>query len=309
MPTPFETYLAKLQADFKGGKATEYTYRSALECLLESLADHVAASNDPKHIARGAPDFIVERRKVILGHDENNRGVLFRQWEAFQQHLIPTLKHGEFADLYAQTMAYGLFAARVNAPDGQPFDRAQAYGYLPPANPFLRKLFLDVGEELDGTVIAPFLDDLALLLKRADMSEIRRDFGRRAHTEDPVVHFYETFLAACDPAMRASRGVYYTPEPVVKFIVNSVDAVLRAEFKKSTGLADPEVLLLDPATGTGTFLYYVIRCIYETQQRRGQTGAWRDYVQQHLLKRLYGFELLIAPYAIAHLKLAGEPYR
>ena len=200
-------------------------------------------------------------------------------------------------------MAYGLFAARVNAPAGKTFNRAQAYLYLPQANPFLRRLFLDVGEELDGTVIAPFLDDLAELLNRADMESILKDFGKRTRTEDPVVHFYETFLAAYDPKLRKSRGVYYTPEPVVQFIVHSVDQLLKSHFNKTRGLADPSVLLLDPATGTGTFLYYAIQTVHAAQAKRGQSGVWTDYVHEKLLPRVFGFELLMAPYAVAHLKL------
>lgn len=415
MTTPFDAYLPKIQADYKGGKATEHTYRSTLENLLESLHDHVEASNDPKHIQCGAPDFVVERRKVILGyvetkdvgedldkieksdqlkryreslnnliltdylefrwyvngerrmkarvatlgkgkklqsdaagieqattlfkgfyttdapiattpkdlaqrmaamtkmvrdlivgalHEEAETGIFHQQLRAFQHHLLPNLTPGEFADIYAQTMAYGLFAARINAPTGKPFDRAQAYLYLPQANPFLRRLFLDVGEELDDTVIAPFLDDLATLLRRAEMDEILKDFGRRTRTEDPVVHFYQTFLAAYDPKLRESRGVYYTPEPAVHFIVNSIDALLRREFNRPLGLADPEVFVLDPATGTATFIYALIQSVYRTLEARGQLGTWPDYVRDHLLKRLFGFELLMAPYTIAHLKLS-----
>jgi predicted helicase len=414
MPSPFDTYLAKIESDLRRGKATEHTYRSSLEWLLETLAPGVDASNDPKHIACGAPDFIVERGKVPLGYaetkdvgedldkiekgeqlkryraslnnliltdylefrwyvngahkltvrlatvgadrrvrplpdgiakaaqlftefyqtevptvgtpkdlaqrlaalaqitrdliagslrEEAEAGVFHQQLEAFRHHLLPTLTPDEFADIYAQTMAYGLFAARVNMPEGQKFSRAQAYIYLPPANPFLRKLFLDVGEELDGTPIAPFLDDLAALLARADMAAILRDFGKRTRTEDPVVHFYETFLAAYNPRLRKSRGVYYTPEPGVQFIVSSIDWLLRTRFNLPLGLADPGVNLLDPATGTATFLYFAIRRIYETLMERGQAGAWKEYVREKLLPRLFGFELLMAPYAVAHLKL------
>jgi predicted helicase len=413
MPTPFETYLAKIQADYKGGKATEHTYRSTLENLLEALERNVDASNDPKHIACGAPDFIVERRKVPVGYvetkdvgedldkieksdqlkryraslhnliltdylefrwyvtgtprltariasigkahkividpngiaqaeqlfaefyktevpvvgtpkdlaqrmaaltkivrdlivgalrEEGESGVFHKQLAAFKQQLIPNLSSDEFADIYAQTMAYGLFAARVNSPAGKTFNRTSAYQYLPPANPFLRRLFLDVGEELDDTPIAPFLDDLSELLNRADMESILKDFGKRTRTEDPVVHFYETFLAEYDPKLRKTRGVFYTPEPAVSFIVRSIDVLLRQVFKRSLGLADPNVDLLDPAVGTATFLYMVIRLIYETQQRRGQAGNWQGTAHA-MLQRIFGFELLMAPYAIAHLKL------
>ena len=419
MPNPFEVYLAKIEADLRGGKATEHTYRSSLETLIESLASGVKASNDPKHIKCGAPDFIVERGRIPLGYVEtkdvganldkiekseqlkryrqslnnliltdylefrwyvngqlkltarlasigkNNRltpdpeglattkqlfnefyqtevpivstprdlaermaqlaklvrelmvmafqtgasddSALHKQYRIFQEFLLPNLTPVEFADIYAQTMAYGLFAARLNAPADAPFNRASAYQHLSD-NRFLRKLFLDVSEELDHTLIAPFLDDLASLLARADLATILKDFGKRitatgGDTQDPVLHFYETFLAAYDPQLRESRGVYYTPEPAVQFIVNSVDWLLRNRFGRPQGLAANDVYVLDPATGTSTFLYFVVRIIYDTLMSKRQGGTWQEYVHQNLLPRLFGFELLVAPYVIAHLKL------
>ena len=158
------------------------------------------------------------------------------------------------------------------------------------------------------------MDDLALLLNRADMAAILEDFGRRTRREDPVVHFYEDFLAAYDPELREVRGVYYTPEPVVSYIVRSVDRLLRDRFGLADGLAETSagdgegrpVLILDPAAGTGSFLREVVARIRETIEGKGLGGAWPDYVRNHLLPRLFGFELLMAPYAICHLKLALE---
>lgn len=239
---------------------------------------------------------------ALQAEEDTSNGALHRQYHTFQRYLLPALKPEGFADIYAQTMAYGLFAAKVSAPKEATFSRAAAYQYLS-ANRFLRKLFLDVGEELEGTVIAPFLDDLAALLARADMTIILKDFGKRTRTEDPVVHFYETFLAAYNPRLKKSRGVYYTPEPAVKYIVKSVDWLLRNRFDRPLGLADKDVYLLDPSTGTSTFLYFVIRVIYDTLMARQQGGKWQDYVHEKLLPRLFGFELLMAPYVIAHLKL------
>ncbi len=342
MPTPFDTYLTQLAADCKGGQATEHTSCSTLETLLEPLAPGVEAFSDLNHIACDAPDLSVEQRNVPLdcvkkdivqapttvgtaqelarrmaaltriirdmivgslrGVEREEGDVFHKQLEAFRHYLMPTLTAEEFADIYAQTMAYGLFAARVNA-QGRPFNMKRAYIYFPSANPFLRKLFRDIGEEQGGTPIAPFLDDLAALLAHADMGKILRDFGKRTRTEDPVAHFYETFLAAYDPKMRKSRGVYYTPEPVVQFIVRSVDHLLKTCFNKPMGLADPQVLLLDPSTGTATFLYFVIQLIYDTLQAHGQGGAWQEYARKKLLPRILGFELLMAPFAVAHLKL------
>ncbi|MHB8111990.1 MAG: type ISP restriction/modification enzyme [Bellilinea sp.] len=419
MTITFEEYIKKIEADYRHGIATEHTYRGTLELLVESFARGVDASNDPKHLACGAPDFIVEKGKVPLGYIETkdvgadlnqiekseqmrrylkalnnliltdylefrwyvngekkrtvrvaesgrngrltqsvnaaenienlikdffaveaptvtspkelaNRlaGVthfvrdqiiqalnsgdaalqkgLEEQYSAFRDLLLPALKADEFADLYAQAMTYGLFAAKLSAPETEKFTLAGAYQFLF-GNKFLRRLFSDVSEELDEIeIIRPYLLDIVSLLNRADFHAILADFGRRTRTEDPVVHFYETFLAAYDPKLRQSRGVYYTPEPVVQFIVRAVDDILKTRFGKPWGLADSSVKVLDPATGTGTFLYYVIQQIHEeVVVNRKQGGQWAS-VSKELLNRLFGFELLIAPYVVAHLKLGLE---
>lgn len=255
---------------------------------------------------------------------EGEEGELHGQLDAFRKVLIESLTVEQFADMYAQTLCYGLFAARCNAPV-QGFTRQVAASALPKTNPFLRKLFNTIaGPDLDGR-IAWAVDQLAELLARADMAAILADFGRRTRQEDPVVHFYETFLAAYDPKMREARGVYYTPEPVVNYIVRSVDALLKRDFGMPEGLAHAKKIklkrpklqgkgeesyethrlqILDPATGTGTFLYAVIAKIREHFE--GNAGAWPGYVAEHLLPRLFGFELLMAPYAVAHMKLGLE---
>jgi hypothetical protein len=170
-------------------------------------------------------------------HAENDAGDLHNQLAAFRQVLIESLTVEQFADMYAQTLCYGLFAARCNT-SALGFTRQSAASALPKTNPFLRKLFNTIaGPDLDER-IAWAVDQLALLLARADMSAILADFGKRTRKEDPVVHFYETFLGAYDAKMRKARGVYYTPEPVVGYIVRSVDALLKREFKLKDGLAD-----------------------------------------------------------------------
>ncbi|TLM99555.1 N-6 DNA methylase, partial [bacterium] len=223
--------------------------------------------------------------------------------KAFRELLLPAMSAEEFADLYAQAMTYGLFAAKLSTPLTEKFSLLSAYLYLA-GNGFLRKLFLDVSEELDEIeIIRPYLQDIVSLLNRADFGSILATFGRHTRTEDPMVHFYETFLAAYDPKTRESRGVYYTPEPVVQFIVRSVDELLKTRFGKPWGLADSSVKVLDPATGTGTFLYFVIQQIHEeVVNTRKQAGQWPQ-VSKELLGRLFGFELLMAPYVVAHLKL------
>src|SRR6266487_344521 len=181
------------------------------------------------------------------------------------------------------------------------------------------------GRELDNVPFVGFVDDLAQLLAQTDMNAVLADFGKRSRREDPLIHFYETFLTEYDPKLRELRGVYYTPEPVVSYIVRSVDHILRTQFDCQGGLADtsqipypstkdgqkqqkpsPRVLLLDPACGTGTFLYAVINHIRERYRERDNAGMWSSYVREHLLPRIFGFELLMAPYAMAHLKLGMQ---
>jgi predicted helicase len=249
-------------------------------------------------IARWLHDVIVQ---VFKG--QGDQGDLHQQLEAFRKTLLPTLTPEEFADMYAQTIVYGLFAARVAGPTKATFTRMDAASAIPKTNPFLRKLFQEIaGYDLDDR-IAWLVDNCATLLEHTDMAAVLKDFGKATRQEDPVVHFYETFLAAYDPKLRESRGVYYTPEPVVSYIVRSVDSLLKSHFNKSMGLADDKTIILDPATGTATFLHTVVQHIHETLADQGMAGSWNSYVPQKLLPRLFGFELLMAPYTVAHLKM------
>jgi type I restriction-modification system DNA methylase subunit len=283
----------------------------AEENLTQFFRDFYATEtptvSNPKELAirlSGVTHFIREQIIAVLkSGDPALQSALQKRYNAFKDLLLPALKQEEFADLYAQTMTYGLFAAKLSAPEDAEFTLAGAYQFLF-GNKFLRRLFSDVSEELDEIeIIRPYLLDIVSLLNRADFHSILADFGRRTRTEDPVVHFYETFLAAYDPKLRQSRGVYYTPEPVVQFIVNSVDHLLKTRFDRPWGLADSSVKVLDPATGTGTFLYYVIQKIHEeVVVNRKQAGLWKEQSRE-LLNRIFGFELLIAPYVVSHLKL------
>jgi len=430
-------YLRKIEHALKAGNATEHTHRPALKALIEALRPQITATNEPRRIECGSPDYIVTQKGVPLGyveakdvgvdldraeeseqlkryrsslrnliltdylefrlyrngepvqsvrfakwqkngvlrrepdaeaqltalfqaffdakvpsiasprelaermarmarllHDlirqafakEGQSGDLHSQHEAFRRVLIADLSVDQFADMYAQTIAYGLFAARCNHV-GAGFTREQAGRDLPRTNPFLRRLFNTIaGPDLDER-ISWAVDDLAELLAKADIAAILADFGHTTAREDPIVHFYETFLAAYDPKLRELRGVYYTPEPVVDYIVRSVDALLRQAFMLTDGLADASrvklkrtrpsasvkgkvveetyethrVQILDPACGTGTFLHAIVASIRE--RFKANAGMWPGYVTKHLLPRLYGFELLMAPYAIAHMKL------
>lgn len=242
---------------------------------------------------------------------ENGTGPLHDLWQVYRQVLITDLSAADFADLQAQTATYGLFAARCGHLTGAPFTRQSAV--FTKTTPFLQDVFGRIaGPGLDQS-ITWIVDDLARLLDQADMTAVLEDFGQRSQREDPIIHFYENFLKAYDPELKEIRGVYYTPEPVVSYIVRSVDHLLQCQFGMSSGLAEMpslgekhRVLILDPAVGTGTFLREVIVQIRATLERQGLAGAWPKYVKQHLLPRLFGFELLMAPYAIGHLKLALE---
>jgi len=251
-------------------------------------------------------------------NDENT--TLKAQMDGFKQILIHDITPKGFADVYAQTITYGMFAARLHDPTLPTFNRQEAAELIPKSNPFLRKLFSYIaGSDIDDRMLW-IIDDLVNIFLACNVDEMLKNYGRATKTEDPIIHFYEDFLREYDPALRKARGVWYTPQPVVNFIVRAVDDILKTEFNISQGLADTSkttitvdqqgqkvaqavhtVQILDPATGTGTFLAEVVKLIHK--KFAGQQGIWSNYVETHLLPRLNGFELLMASYAMAHLKL------
>lgn len=442
-----EQYIENLNKRYQLGNATEHTFRGDLQNLIEAIVPEIAATNEPKRIKCGAPDYVITRKEIPVGFieakdvgtdfnnkllkeqldrykasldnliitdyidfhlfidgafitsvriadiykgaiiaklenfatftnllkdfcshigqtiksskklaemmagkarmlsdiiersltsDESNaeNSTLRDQMTAFKQILIHDIKPKEFADVYAQTIAYGMFAARLHDPSLDSFTRQEAAELIPKSNPFLRKLFGYIaGPDIDDR-IKWIVDSLADIFRAADVSAILKNFGKSTQTQDPIIHFYETFLSEYDPKLRKARGVWYTPEPVVNFIVRAVDDILKTEFDLPEGLADTsktiieievdkldarskekakitgkikikqevhKVQILDPATGTGTFLAEVVKQIHN--KFRDQQGIWSNYVENHLLPRLNGFELLMASYAMAHLKL------
>lgn len=418
MPSVFAEYLSELNKNLADGDATEGTHRPAIKKLVQALAPGITATNEPKRIKCGAPDFNVTQGKVPIGHietkdiphtigttlDEMEQGkgsnaeqfkryseglrnwvltdyVDFRwfvdgkkvltarlasrnakgklvvdekgeqqlskllasflkhealeigtaeelatrlagmaeimhdlilesfkeagvkpwleNWlTAFREILLPDLNQNKFADMFSQTVAYGMFAARVHTYPKKDFSRQTAAYCLPKTNPFLFKLFMELaGPDMPDTFDWA-VDEIVAILNRTNIEEVTRHFGEGEGKEDPVVHFYETFLRAYDKELRTIMGVYYTPTAVVGYIVRSIDKLLKSALKRVRGLADEATLVLDAATGTATFLFMVIHLI-----RQNITGGWNAYVSQHLLKRLFGFEILVAPYAVAHLKL------
>jgi predicted helicase len=261
-------------------------------------------------------------KNALESKDDNyNNKTLQDQFDVFKNILISNITVAEFSDVYAQTIAYGMFAGKLHDTSPDTFSRQEAWDNIPKSNPFLRKLFGYIaGADIDDR-IKWIVDDLAEMFIYVDINEVMKNFGRSTKTDDPIIHFYETFLSEYNPKLRKSRGVWYTPEPVVKFIVKAVDDILKTEFNLQNGIADTSkitiktqdagqkaekrevhrVQILDPAAGTGTFLAEVIKQIHN--KNKDMQGMWNNYVSQHLLPRVYGFELLMASYAMAHLKL------
>ncbi|SNB23153.1 Adenine specific DNA methyltransferase [Flavobacterium psychrophilum] len=441
-----EQYIDNINRRYKLGNATEHTFRGDLQQLIESLIPEIRATNEPKRITCGAPDYILTKKDIEIGYieakdigdkdlsgvkktgnkeqfdryksalpnliftdyldfhlyiegvfitkiaiaeiqngtivalpnnfttftnllkdfclfvgqtiksskklaemmagksrllsdvielaltnDENNSedSTLKDQMNAFKEILIHDITPKGFADVYAQTIAYGMFAARLHDPTLPTFSRQEASELIPKSNPFLRKLFGYIaGPDIDDR-IKWIVDSLVEIFLACNVAEILKNYGKSTKMEDPIIHFYETFLSEYDPKLRKARGVWYTPKPVVNFIVRAVDDILKTEFDLPQGLADNskikikvnlqatdkrykdnirtveeevhKVQILDPATGTGTFLAEVVKHVHK--KFKGQQGVWSNYVETHLLPRLNGFELLMASYAMAHLQM------
>lgn len=302
--------------------------------------------NDSKSLALALAELakrIRSRANAVLAL-ESDTGHLRQLHKAFKENLIADLSPDGFADMFAQTITYGLFTARASRESGA-LVADNLSDMVPSTNPFLKELlgdFLSAGGRARHKVKRVDFDELGIndvvtTLRDVPMDAVLRSFNASKPGDDPVIHFYEDFLKAYDKAMRAKRGVFYTPSPVVQFIVRSVDEILKTEFGIEDGLAStitwgemmarkpelklpkfctpatPFVQVLDPATGTGTFLVEVITQVHTHMRAKwAQQGKvtkaqwqplWESYVQQHLLPRLYAFELMMAPYAIAHMKI------
>ncbi|WGR59816.1 DNA methyltransferase [Paracoccus ferrooxidans] len=312
------------------------TWASAFEL---GLNETIRTSKElATRLAELASDIRARVNQLLKAEDDT--GPMTTMQAAFRKNLIHDLDDDGFADMFAQTIAYGMLAARISRPVGIIADNLA--DMVPKTNPFLKELFgnfLKIGGRDKRTGLD--FDELGIrdvvdVLNAANMEAVLRDFGDRNPKEDPVIHFYELFLKEYDPKKRMQRGVFYTPRPVVNFIVRGVDEILRTEFDLPLGLADtstwaevaarndritipahvkpdaPFVQILDPATGTGTFLVEVIDLIHKRMEQhwkgQGKSAAeikasWNAYVPVHLLPRLTAFELMMAPYTIAHMKV------
>lgn len=246
------------------------------------------------------------RDEVISVEMEENDSKGHKQilgvFDAFKKYLIGTLTEKQFADLYAQTITYGLFAARTRT-DGE-FNRKVAFDHIPNTIGILRDVFRFISLEEPPKSLQIIVEDIAEILNVADVNKILHEYDRTGKGRDPIIHFYEPFLATYDPEIRQRRGVYYTPEAVVGYIVRAIHSLLKSHFGLTDGLASEDVKLLDPAGGTLTFPAEAIRlAAIEFKEKYGD-GGLHQWIQKHILKNYYAFELMMAPYAIGHLKMS-----
>lgn len=313
------------------------------DSLVGTLHDFIQSQKEPiksgKHLAKimgGKAQRIRENVVAFVNGESNQKDELERMMRFIREHLIHEFEVADFADMYAQTLVYGLFAARYNDDTLETFSRQEARELVPATNPFLKSFFDHISGSSFPKRLEIIVDELCEVFSHADVKALMEDyfkqtnlFGDEHEAPDPVIHFYEDFLREYDPKKKMEMGVFYTPLPVVRFIVRGIDDILKREFGIHDGLADTEkitqtrmeeapeghrskqvkiteevhrVQLLDVAVGTGTFLNETLRHIYDAKKHN--QGHWEAYVNEHLLPRLHGFELMMASYTIAHLKLA-----
>lgn len=323
-------------AEIQNGKIKpdKNTFPVLLNHIRNFCDYHGQTVKSPKQLANLIAQKAVMIRDVIIKSLEyDSETSLKSQLDAFKQVLLHDLTNHTFADMYAQTIAYGLFVARLNDTTLEDFSRQEARELVSKNNPFLRQLFDYIsGANLDDNLVW-IVDDLVEIFRAVDLHKLLYNYGKDTQMTDPFLHFYETFLASYDKVTKEKRGVFYTPQPVVRFIVSSVDSLLKSEFNLAHGLADDstikhtrilyhkqkkvknkvidapvtteedvyKVQILDPATGTGTFLAEAIRKIYSYFVN--QKGLWSQYVDKALIPRLNGFEIMMTPYVMCHLKL------
>jgi predicted helicase len=230
------------------------------------------------------------------------KGHILGFYEAFRKYLISGLSKEEFADLYSQTITYGLFAARTRAENG--FNRKLAYDNIPQTIGILRDVFQFISLGNLPAQMEWVIDDISEVLAVTDVQKILHDYFHEGKGKDPIVHFYETFLAEYDPKTREKRGVYFTPEAVVSYIVRSLHHILKEHFDRSDGLAGETVTVLDPASGTLTFLAEAAKLAVEEFVSKYGEGGKANFIKDHILKDYYAFELMMAPYAVGHLKMS-----
>src|SRR3989338_8231999 len=293
-------------------KARSENYDLLAKTLIDFAQSHKEPIKSGAHLAKimgGKAQRIRDNVQQFLGVDSEQNKELMQVYEAIKKMLVHDLSLEAFSDMYAQTLVYGLFAARYYDASPDTFSRREAIELVPASNPFLRHFFDHVAGANFDKRLGYIVDELCEVFQHADTKKLVEEYMDDA---DPIIHFYEDFLKEYDPALRKRMGAYYTPLQVVNFIIRSVDQILRKDFGLAQGLADTsklangkhKVQILDPAVGTGTFISAAVDQIYASLLKRKQDGSWPAYVHNDLLPRLHGFELMMAPYTIAHLKLS-----
>lgn len=259
--------------------------------------------------AKNLKNFLEE--ELAIQQKDNSNGLLFGLYETFKAYIFTDLSISEFADAFAQMLVYGLFQAKLNA-DTQQVTLLNAKKFIPQSFKLIQELvgFLDELNKPEYANAKWIIDEVISLMNNLDLPELQKTmlFSKTVKDNenidtDPYIYFYETFLAAYNKNLRKAKGVYYTPPQVVNLIVNSINNILQNTFKIKAGFSDrKQVTVLDFATGTGTFLIEIFKLILSSHPL---TKFQKDtIISKHILKNIYGFEYLIAPYTIAHLKLA-----
>ncbi len=331
--------IGKLVGNTLNPDDTQYPRLShELRAFLERAPESIKSGKRLSIIMGGKARRIRDNVREYLKTENERNSDLEHIYELMKEMLVHDLSKDKFADMYAQTLVYGLFAARYNDTSPVDFSRREAVENVPKSNPFLRKFFDHIAGADFDVRLRHIVDELCEVFQVSDVQMLVHKHLRLFEVDDekdPIIHFYEDFLKEYDPDERKKMGAYYTPVPVVRYIVRKVDEILKTEFGLSKGLADNSIItkeidhgqelqirdaktgklkkttkelrqfhkvqVLDPAVGTATFLNETIK--YIRQGFDGQEGQWPGYVNEHLLPRLHGFELMVAPYTVAHLKL------
>jgi predicted helicase len=288
----------------------EFLGKTLIE-FTQSYKEPIKSGLHLTKIMGGKAQRIRDNMKEYLKDEGDKSAELVRVYEMVKKLLVNDLTHDSFADMYAQTLVYGLFAARYNDDNLETFSRQEARDLIPKSNPLLMHFFDHIAGPNFDSRLAYIVNELCEVFSHADVKKLMGEYFEKEDGKDPVIYFYEDFLKEYDPDLRKRMGAYYTPKPVVDFIVESVDHILKKDFKLPNGLSDSSksedgkhiVQVLDPAVGTGTFISAVIGNIYKNLLKTGQKGRWHKYVHNELLPRIHGFELMMAPYTIAHIKL------
>lgn len=319
-----ESYQEPIKiAEYDLKKRTIKSLPENFQHVAKTIVDFTQSQKEPirsaQHLSKimgGKAQRIRDNIKYFLTKKDEKNIPILHLYETIKKLLVHDLTQDSFADMYAQTLVYGLFVARYHDKTPEDFTRQEARELVPKSNPLLRHFF-DHILGLDYDVRLKYIvDELCLVFSHANVQKLMKQYfkddlwGKTHEGPDPVIHFYEDFLKEYDPELRKKMGAFYTPLPVVRFIVRSVDYILEKDFGLADGLADTskssngnhKVQILDPAAGTGTFITEVLNNIYS--RFTDQKGRWPKYVFHDLLPRIHGFELMMAPYTIAHLKLS-----